>query len=368
MSGALTNAVAADDLQLVVNGTSIGGWTSVRVTRGLERIPAIFDIELTERAPSGFQAIVTEGDPCTVKIGPDLVITGYIDACDYSIEPGAHNIRIMGRSKSQDFVDASAEYTGCQFVNSNVLTIMQHLAKPYGITVKAAGDVGPVIPLLNFSLGDTAHDVCERICRYGALLYYDQPDGSILLTAVGTKRAASGFAEGQNVQSARATFRVDQRFSAYRAFVLAVDIFKDVSADGNMITSERDPNVKRHREKFFVAETGDSGFAVAQKRAKWLAARQAGRGRQVRIVCDSWRDSSGKLWEPNTLVSVNLPSLKVNNEQLLISEVAYRRDGDRGTVAELVLMPSTAFTVEPVLLFPRPQNIKPAASTPGTNR
>ncbi|HTH61490.1 MAG TPA: hypothetical protein VL689_15195 [Paraburkholderia sp.] len=42
----------ADDVTLTVGGQTIAGWTTIRVTRGMERIPADFDIGLTERYPN----------------------------------------------------------------------------------------------------------------------------------------------------------------------------------------------------------------------------------------------------------------------------------------------------------------------------
>jgi prophage tail gpP-like protein len=63
-----------------------------------------------------------------------------------------------------------------------------------------------------------------------------------------------------------------------------------------------------------------------------------GRSRAVTLTTDSWRDSDGKLYAPNSLVPVNLPSLKIVGQSWLISEVTYRK-GENGTQCDLVLMP-----------------------------
>ncbi|MEW9584911.1 phage baseplate assembly protein [Paraburkholderia sp. DGU8] len=41
----------SDDVSLTVNRSTVAGWTSVRITRGMERIPSDFDISMTERFP-----------------------------------------------------------------------------------------------------------------------------------------------------------------------------------------------------------------------------------------------------------------------------------------------------------------------------
>jgi prophage tail gpP-like protein len=80
--------------------------------------------------------------------------------------------------------------------------------------------------------------------------------------------------------------------------------------------------------------------------------RRAGRSRTVRVKVDSWRDSAGTLWTPNTLASVNLPSQKLVAAGFLISEVSYVRNDEDGTTADITLMPPDAFRPEPILLQP----------------
>ena len=215
----------------------------------------------------------------------------------------------------------------------------------------AKADLGPIIPQFSLSLGETAFAIIDRICRYTAFLAYDQPDGNLFLTRVGTVAAASGFEQGVNVQAASITYSMDERYSEVLAYILAVDTFHDVSDSGNLLAAVRDENVPRHRRKIIVAESGDSNFEVLKKRADWEVVRRSGRSRQLKITTDGWRDSAGKLYTPNTLVPVNFPALKIPLVSWLISEVTYRRDGQSGTTCELVIMPPEAFSPQPSLLY-----------------
>lgn len=83
-----------DDVSLTVGGKKISGWDSVRVTRGIERFPSDFDLGLMDYYPgSNEKQLVTEGSPCTVKIGDDLVITGYVDDWEPGISRSRHEVR-----------------------------------------------------------------------------------------------------------------------------------------------------------------------------------------------------------------------------------------------------------------------------------
>lgn len=345
--------MASDDLTLTIGGQAISGWTDIRITRGIERLPSDFSIGMTELYPGELaKVIVQPGLPCTVSLGNDLVITGYVDRFIPSIAEGQHSIRVMGRSKCCDLVDCAAEWEGGQISGSSAFGIAQKLAAVYGITVACAVTGLPIIPQFNLMIGESAFEIIERISRYSALLAYDQPDGSLLLTQVGLVSAASGFVQGQNVQSASVEYSADQKFSTYRSFLQSVDVLTDLGESGNLLYTATDPTVIRHREMVIIAEANDPEGGVAQKRALWECARRAGHSRMVRVKVDSWRDSAGVLWTPNTSAPITLPLLKLVASDFLIGEVTYSRTNDDGTTAELVLMTPDAFRPEPILLTP----------------
>lgn len=357
--------MASDDLTLNIGGQAISGWTDIRVTRGIERLPSDFEIGMTELYPGELSTVViTPGAACTVHLGSDLVITGFDDRFIPSFSDDQHSIRVVGRSKCCDLVDCAAEWPGGQINGSSALGIAQKLAQPYGITATSKVSGLPPIPQFNLMLGESAFEVIERISRYSALLAYDTPDGNLLLAQVGTVKAASGVAEGVNVQSASVEYSMDQRYSTYKAFIQSVDTFTDLGDTGNELSSVTDPNCPRHREMILIAEAGGGGNDVAKQRALWECARRAGRSRMVRVVVDSWRDSAGALWQPNTIIPVSLPSLKIVDNAMCIGEVTYLKDGDNGTTAELMLMSPDAFKPEPILLQPVFGDIPDASAGP----
>lgn len=356
----------AEDVTLTVGGSAIGGWTSVRVTRRCEAVTNDFDVALTERFPGQPNDVVIQaGAPCTVALGGDTVITGYVDTYNRSYDGHAHPVSILGRGKCQDLVDCSAEYPAGQVSNVNALQLAQALAKPYGITVTAKDDPGAILPQFNVNLGETAWEIIEKVCRYAALLAYEGTDGNLVLSRIGDTTAASGFVEGQNVQAASVSTTMSNRYSDIGCSLVSTQTFNDVGPAGGPYDQEPDPNVPRHRLIYIVAEAVAGGQDLCKRRAQWEIARRAGRSRQVRVTTDSWRDSAGALWAPNTKAPFSLPGLKIPDATWAISEVTYRRD-QRGTTAELMLMDPTAFTLEPILLQPQYADIKGAAAGGGT--
>ncbi len=343
-----------DDITLIANNQKISGWESVSITRGIEICPSHFDFTMTEFYPGETEKILVKpGDSCVVKIGNDTVITGYVNRYIPSITPTSHTIRIVGRGKCQDLVDCSAEYPHGQITESTVLVIAQKLAHYYGIKVVEIGaEGGKPIKQLNQIRGETAYQIIERICRWRAPLCYELADGSLCLSRAGTSKMSSGFTEGQNAQFATMSFSDDQRFFEYQGYLISARIFGDISPVNEFTWVELDGGISRNRKLMIIAETGDpEGGEVLKKRVTWECNRRIGRGNQLTLTADSWRDKKGKLWEPNSLVLVDFPNLRINKKMWLISEVTYHLD-DNGTTADLVIMPPQAFDVQPINLMP----------------
>lgn len=342
------------------NPRTIAGWTGVTVSRGIERCPSAFEIEFTEPSADVTDMIVQPGDYCEVFLGSDKVLTGYVDRYIPSYSQGQHTVAITGRSKCQDLVDCASFPGGEPYRQVTLQSLAQTLCKAYGITVSVANgaDPGVVYPIIVVMEGETTFEVLERLSRNNGVLLYDDVDGNLVISAIGTQQTASGFEEGINVLSASAMFGMDGRFSHYGAFLNSLNIYTDVGNGAFIRGVVRDPGVPRFRWRAIVSEVQVGGQQLAVKRMEWEATRRLGRSSQVRLRTDSWRDSSGALYAPNMLTAIDLPGLKLEPKVWLISDVVYRRD-TRGTTCDLTIMPPEAFSVMPDLIYAAPPDIQP---------
>jgi prophage tail gpP-like protein len=348
-------AAAPDEISLVVANSVFRGWTSIEVTRSVERVPNSFTVAATTRDPANAKSTpIKAGADCQVKLGDDLVLTGYVDRVVDQGGPSSHTLKITGRGKCQDLVDCSAEWPVGSLIEGSALQIATKLASPYKINVTMAkGAVpGKNAPGVLLNYGETPMEIIERVTRAAQLLAYEQPNGDLLLDQIATLRAASGVAYGANLQEWSVTEAMDQRYSDVVCELLALDTLGDIGDGSLQIAASKDPQVPRHRLLYLVAEAVAGYENLAAARVQWEVARRAGRGLQLMAVVDSWRDTAGVLWTPNTLVPVSgIPGLSGITE-LAIADVTYRRDDDDGTTAQLLLMPPKAFSPEPIVLQP----------------
>jgi prophage tail gpP-like protein len=353
-------AGAEDALALIVGGREWAGWQRVAVTRSMDTVPAAFDCQVTERYPRSPEIVVQPGEPCEIKIGGDLVITGYVDRYTSMISASDHTVRIAGRSQSADLVDCAAfigepDAPSFQIRGGTALSVAQQIAKPYDVEISSIAGPGAEIPQFNINLGETAWEIIDRVTRFSKLIAYDLPDGSVVMAQAGSEAMASGFAQGENVERAIVTYSMDERYQQYEGHLLSTGVFgNDTGTEATRVGQiVRDEGVTRFRKRYIISEQSQMGHFLAHDRAIWERNRRYGRSQAVNITCDAWRDARGQLWSPNHLAPIRIPACKLPDASWLIAQVSYTRD-ETGQRALLVLMPVEAFSPEPLALQQTP--------------
>lgn len=211
---------------VTIGSSTYTGWTSISITRSVEACPNAFTFAGTELFPGTDAPIVQPGSPCTVKIGSDVVVTGYIDLYQIDVAPEQHGIVLQGRGLCEDLVDCSADIASPAsgvlggFINAtSTLDLAQRLSKPFGVACRSAvSDLGPPLNGMQIALGETPYEVIERAARYCGYLVYEDENGALVLDRVGTAKMASGFTVGgdaANVESAVVDMSLQGRFSIY---------------------------------------------------------------------------------------------------------------------------------------------------------
>lgn len=336
-----------NDVTLFVNGQELSGWEDVEITLRVEGFPNSFAVSVSAKPGLNAKA----GDECRVLMGNDPVITGYIDRDSESADARSHMISLIGRGMTQDLVDCSAEWEGGQIADSDALQIATKLAQPYGIAVELGkgASAGPKVPQFNVNYSETPAEIIQRVARNAGLIAFENADGRLVLSGVGTKTARSGIAYGKNVLRFNVENSIDGRYSNYVCAANTIDTWQDI-AGSIFFFQVSDLNVKRHRQlDIFLESVAEEPQQFCKRKAYWEANRRAGRSNLVRATVDSWRDSGGDLWAPNTLVPVDLPRNRAGSP-LILTEVTFRRSNNGGTTADLTLMPKEGLSIEPISL------------------
>lgn len=350
-----------DTLRLAVNGKLYGGWKDMRVNAGIETISGDFDLNYFYSWDGQQPLPINDGDACEIRMGDDVVLTGYVDDANESLDAESHEMQVTGRDKTGDLVDCSAVHKPDQWSGQTLQAIAAILCKPFGISVKAETGTGAPFPTVKVQPGETAFAIIERLCRMRAVLPVSDGKGGLLLAAAGKGgKAYSALVEGENILAISKKKSQKDRFSEYIVkgqqsglAALGGGNVEVISADGAVTTRAaapasgraRDAGITRYRPLVIISE-GEASGQSPQTRALWEATVRAGRGLRVEVTVQGWRQGNGELWRPNQFVEVKSRTLGLD-DTLLIAGCGYSGN-DSGTITALSLARPDAFKLLPV--------------------
>ena len=213
-----------DQLYIETGGQKLQGWVATSVVRGVELLPSHFTFSITERYPTtGSKAVVLPGNECRVFLGNDLVLTGYIDEYSPSYDGRTHNVRVSGRSRTEDVVDSSywpatdssgVANSGSWNISPQPLSqaVKQILEQIPNVQLAFQGnDVKIPSPGYQIHPGESIYSAIESLCRMCSKLLWDDENGNLVISDVGTAYAGTPLVEGQNVLAAATRYNWMQR-------------------------------------------------------------------------------------------------------------------------------------------------------------
>ncbi|MCU7281704.1 contractile injection system protein, VgrG/Pvc8 family [Pseudomonas peradeniyensis] len=332
---------------LSVNGLDYRGWKKVSISAGIERQARDFRLGVTWSWPGQVQEIpVRQGDRCEVRIGADLVLTGWVFATPISYDAHSVERSVAGRSLTADLVDCSAVNKPGQWRGQSVQKIVQALAEPYGVRVLS--EVAETTKLADHQIepGETAFESIDRLLTLSRLLSTDDARGRVVIIKPGSAgRAVDRLELGQNLLTGSAELDFSGVFSEYRVTGQRSGTDTDYGAAASEVKAGvTDPRATRRRV-LLIHESGQMTPELAQARANWERGSRMGKALTLRYKIQGWRQSTGALWVPNMTVRVVDPLIGIDRD-MLISEIEYVLD-DAGTVANIVVGPPDGFDPEP---------------------
>lgn len=335
---------------LRVNGQEWGGWTSVRIAAGIERIARDFTVEITRSWPGdNDQAArsnrIKNGDLVEVLIGTDKVLTGYIEATPVRYDARSISVGISGRSKTADLIDCAAKPS--QYAGRTLSQIAAELAKPFSIRVVDAGGSSGALQGIQADQGETVMDVLNKMLGLQQALAYDNEQGDLVIGGIGIRQAHTALVLGENVLSCDTEKSIRDRFSDYQVSGQRTGNDDDFGeATTTAIRAKTiDGGVARYRP-MIIRQTGNATTATCSERGEFEMRQRAARTDEATYTVQGWRQGDGSLWRPNLQVIVFDPILGFNNRQMVIAEVTYQQN-ENGTVTEIRVGPPDAYLPEP---------------------
>lgn len=339
-----------DEVQITIDGLSYTGWETVSIQRGLTSLSGSFDIGMADEQ-TGKDWRLAAQKACEIKIGKDKVLTGFIDAVEFSVDDTSHEVSLRGRDITADIVDCAvvADKKANPFAGtikqSDVGVIAKNLTAPFGLAVKVLTAVGEKFARFTIQRGETVFEAVDRACKQRGVIAVTNPEGNLQITVSGESRAEDVLRYGVNVKKARAAYDYTDRFSHYRVDTQGDNAGGAVGATWkgttNVTGTYTDRDVARFRPTVLQAEA-EATKAACKTRAATEALYRAASSQTFEVAVAGWRQSGGNLWRVNQTVNVDIPPLYVKDE-LLIAGLRYELSKDDGSQTVLTLLRKDAF-------------------------
>lgn len=341
-----------NDCALVIDGRIYGGWQEVDVQRSIEQIAGSFELHLTQKWPGQDMPVgLREGLPCEVRLGDDLVSTGYVDDYVPDLTETRSIITVRGRDKTGDLVDCSAIYKSGAWRGARLERIVRDIATPFGISVAVDEGLSTGEIFKSFSLedGERAFDAIDRACRLRGVLCTSTPEGNILLTEAREEHSGVTLEEGVNIKRIQAVHSWRDRFSrvTLKAQTPGDDEQYGASA-AHLSATATDKEIDRYRPLIVMAEHHTSSKSL-RERSDWEVRVRMGRGKRGSCTVVGWRTGKdgqeGPLWRPNTLVRIVSGRMNLDADMLIVG-CDYHQGEDGRTTALTFARPEAFMLVE----------------------
>jgi len=330
----------ADEVALLIDGKRFRFWTSVQLTRSIDGMdtldisapfePSLPSFKETFR-PFSFkqQEVTVGGEPLfkgtMISVIPVLNESKTVQVSAYST-PGVLN----------DCTAPASAYP-LEYNKQNLQAITDAVIKPFGLSAVFEAEPGPIFERVAINPGQKLLDFLADLAKQRNLIISSTARGELLFRkSVETGTPVARLRQGESpLISVTPSFNPQEYYSHITGLEPVV-----VGLAGEVFTVKNGKLTNLLRPFTFQSQDSESGTLKEAVEAK--AGRMFGNMVSYSVQLNTWRDPSGKLWEPNTLVSLQSDNAMIYSEyKFVIRSVEFSRDENSQTATLDLVIPGS---------------------------
>ena len=326
-----------NQVSLTVSGVSYYGWLDVSVSAQLQSIARSFSVSLTTKTSQSdtYSFNVDIGEIVELKIGDDLVLSGFITKIDESFSGQTHQITIVGQSKTIDLVECCVpDVKALSYKQLTVAQVVADLIGHYGIELVEEVKKTEVIDF-DVSPEEKIKESLDKLIKKHNFLLTDNEKGQLVIASAGSAgRCNDRIVLGVNVLSRLQTKVASPLFCRYVVLGQGANPLSERPLSDNQLKCVAENSKVRFRVCTRV-QSGNATQTDLQTRAIALKDISKAEAERLTYTVQGWRQSNGDLWKVNTLVLVDDSPVGIHKEYL-IDGVKYSMN-DKGLITTLSL-------------------------------
>jgi len=345
-----TPANNPDEVAVLIAGKRFKFWSEVRITRSIDTMDTVefsapFEADNPEFKntfkPFSFQDI-------EVTVGGAPLFTGTMVGVTPALGPDGKTVDTSGYATPGVLNDCTppASAFPLEYNNQNLEDIAKKITAPFGITVVFDVSPGPRFERVAPNSGQTVLAFLSGLAKQRNIVISSTAKGELLFQqSVGSGKPVAILRQGESPVVAVTPFFNPQEYYSHITGIEPVI----VGLAGSKFTV-KNPRLKGiTRPMTFTAEDTEAGTLKDAVKAK--ASRMFGNMVSYSVSVSTWRDPSGKLWSPNTEVSLQAKSAMIYNAYtFIIRSVEFIRTRDSATAVLNIVIPGAFSGILPEVL------------------
>ena len=332
--------------QITVNGKNYRDWESVTVKLVEGESNNSFRLAVTEGKPFAQKVSdirIRPGDHCTITLGGQLAITGYVETRQVAYTGEQHGIEIIGVSYTKALADGSANTKTGEYRDKAWKPIADDQTKACGIKCVAKTAL-PNKPFRRASVppGMSKWDFLEMLARQRGITLGTDKEGNLTARMQWTG-GGDTLVEGVNILEGNEVMTIKQgggpndvvsqegAHDLRGSWGAPVAHGEKGSSKSNINTGGKGVTAPNRQLAEQPGDKEDRGM-----RSKFESQVRGQEQLQVTIVVQGWLKASGGLWQPGEKVHVRSPMLIVDESLDLVS-ATFTQDNKSGTRTTLEL-------------------------------
>ena len=330
-----------DEVSILINNNRFRFWDSVRITRSIDTMDTIeFGAPFTHDIPGfketfrpfSYQSIIA-------TVGGDPIFTGTMLTPVPVLENKRKIISVSGYSLPGVLNDCTSPASAypLEFDGQGLQEIIKTLVDPFGIAVDFVGDQGAIFERVASEPGKKVLSFIIELAKQRNLIVASTPGGKLIIWNSDTTGVpVANLEQGNSPVLSVTPFFKDQDYYSHVTGIEPVVV--GLAGSQFTVKNSRLPGVIRPHT-FNAPDTINSTLKSAVD-AK--AGRMFGNMVSYSVRVDTWRDSNGNLWEPNTTINLIAPDAMIyNNYAFIIRSIEFETDSKTQTATLNIVLPGS---------------------------
>lgn len=333
------SANTGNEVAISVGGRRFRFWTDVTIHRAIDTVDTVDFAAPFEPEDKFFRDTFRpfSFQPATIDVGGERLFTGTMVSPTPATSVDGRTVSASCYSTPGVLGDCTAPASAfpLEWDNVNLQTIAKKLAGLFGLDVVFGTDPGPVFERAGISPGQKVLAFLSSLASQRNLLISSTSDGKLLFSSAKTSgRAVADLSEGDSpLQEVLPTFSPQDYYSHVTGVTPVLIGF--LKGEEYTVKNPRLSGVMRP----YTFQSKDTTPADLSKSVESKASRMFANAVGYDVALSTWRDPDGRLWAPNTFITLQAPGAMVYRKSLfLIRAVTLsKQDNNESAVLSLVL-------------------------------